>query len=151
MKESYWLIGTRLNIIASAAETGGRYDLVEGLFPRGAQVPPHRHNRYTEQVYVLDGEFTVWTDGGRKTVLRRGDDIVIPAATPHALHVTGEGPGRALVVASPSGFAGLISEVGTADQGGEAPPSEETDMNLLQRISTELGDEILGPPGALPE
>jgi quercetin dioxygenase-like cupin family protein len=38
------------------------------------------HNRYTEQNYVLDGEFTVWTGGGRKTVLRRGDDIVIPVA-----------------------------------------------------------------------
>jgi quercetin dioxygenase-like cupin family protein len=47
------------------------------------------HNRYTEQIYVLDGEFTVWTGGGRKTVLHRGDDIVIPRGTAHALYVTG--------------------------------------------------------------
>jgi hypothetical protein len=69
---------------------------------------------------VLEGEFTVWA-GGRKAVLRPGDDIVIPAATAHAVHATGDGPARGLVLASPSGFARLITEVGTPDEGGEAP------------------------------
>jgi hypothetical protein len=55
-----------------------------------------------------------------------------------------------LVVASPSGFARLFTEVGTPDEGGETPPSAATDMDLLLRVSAELGDEILGPPGALP-
>jgi len=148
MRKSYWLVGTRVSVLASPADTGGRYDLVEGWFPAGAQVPPHRHGRYSEQLYVLDGEFTVWA-GGRKAVLRRGDDLAIPAGTAHALAVTGDGPGRALVVASPSGFARLITEVGTPDEGGEVPTP--TDMDLLLRVSADLGDEFLGPPGALPD
>ena len=44
-----------------------------------------RHTRYAEQIYVLEGEFTVWA-GGHQAVLRPGDDIVIPAGTPHAVH-----------------------------------------------------------------
>jgi quercetin dioxygenase-like cupin family protein len=147
MRNSYWLIGTRLSILASSAETGGRYDLVEGWFPVGAQVPPHRHGRYSEQLYVLDGEFTVWTTG-HKTVLRPGDELVIPVGTAHALAISGDGPGRALVVTSPSGFARLITEVGTPAEGDQAPAA--TDMDRLLRLSAELGDEILGPPGALP-
>ena len=149
MRKSYWLIGPRLSVLATPVETGGRYDLVEGWFPVGAQVPPHRHGRYSEQIYVLGGEFTVWTTG-HKTVLRPGDDLVIPADTAHALAVTGDGPGRALVVTSPSGFARLIVEVGTPAEGDQAPPPTATDMDRLLRLSAELGDEILGPPGALP-
>ena len=99
---------------------------------------------------MLDGEFTVWA-GGRKAVLRRGDDLAIPAGTAHALAVTGDGPGRALVVASPSGFARLITEVGTPDRGDGAPPSTPLDMEHFLRASAEVGDELLGPPGALPD
>jgi quercetin dioxygenase-like cupin family protein len=150
MRKSYWLDGNRLSVIAGPAATEERYDLVEGWFPTGARVPLHRHGRYSEQIYVLDGEFTVWTSG-RKAVLRPGDDVVIPAGTAHAVHVTGDGPGRALVVASPSGFARLITEAGTPDEGGGVPPSAAPDMDLFLRVCAELGDEMLGPPGALPD
>ena len=145
MKKSYWLLGTRLTVLG----TGGVYDLVEGWFPASAQVPPHRHGRYSEQIYVLSGEFTVWTTG-HKTVLRPGEDLTIPAGTAHALAVTGDGPGRALVATSPSGFARLITEVGTPAEGDQAPLPTATDMDRLLRLSAEVGDEILGPPGALP-
>jgi quercetin dioxygenase-like cupin family protein len=148
MRKSYWLDGNRFSVIAGPAATEERYDLVEGWFPTGARVPLHRHGRYSEQIYVLDGEYTVWV-GKRKTVLHAGDDVVIPPGTAHTFHVTA-GPGRALVVASPSGFARLVTEVGTPDEGSGVPPAP-TDMDLLKRVSAELGDEILGPPGALPE
>ena len=96
-----------------------------------------------------------WDDrqGGRALFgrLRPGDHVVIPVDTAHAVHVTGDGPARGLVVASPSGFARLISQVGMPDDGNGVPPSMPTDMDLLRCVSAELGDEILGPPGALPE
>jgi quercetin dioxygenase-like cupin family protein len=150
MKNSYWLLGTRLSILADQANTAGHYDLVEGWFSPAMQTPPHRHRAYAEQLYVLDGEFTVWA-GGRKAVLRPGDDLLIPAGTAHAVAATGGGPGRALVVASPSGFARLITEAGTPDEGGGMPPSAAPDMDLFLRVCAELGDEILGPPGTLPD
>jgi quercetin dioxygenase-like cupin family protein len=149
-RNSYWLLGTRLSVLAGHAETGGRYDLVEGWFSPGTQTPPHRHSAYSEQLYVLDGEFTVWL-GGRKAVLRPGDSLTIPAGTAHVVAATGDGPGRALVIASPTGFARLITEVGTPDGGDGAPPSAPLDMEHFLRVSADLGDEVLGPPGAVPD
>jgi quercetin dioxygenase-like cupin family protein len=150
MKNTYWLFGTRLSVLADQANTGGRYDLIEGWFSPGTQTPLHRHAAYSEQLYVLEGEFTVWA-GGRKAVLRPGDDLLIPAGTAHAVAATGDDPGRALVVASPSGFARLITGAGTPDEGGGALPSGATDRDVFLRVSAELGDEILGPPGAPPD
>jgi quercetin dioxygenase-like cupin family protein len=149
MRKTYWLFGHRLTILAGPAETEGRYDLVEGWNPPGTRVPLHRHRRYSEQIYVLEGEFTVWA-GQRKLVLRPGDDVFIPVGTVHTWAVTGTGPARALAVASPSGFSRLITEVGTPDDGSGVPPSTDVNMDLLLRVAAELGDEILGPPGALP-
>ena len=148
MNNSYWLFGARLSVRAGDADTGGRFDLVEGWFPASCQTPLHRHTRYAEEIYVLEGEFTVWT-GEHRAVLRTGDDIFIPAGTPHAVQATSGGPARALVVASPSGFARLITEAGIPDEGAGVPESSAPDGDLLLRLSAELGDEILGPLGAL--
>ncbi|MEH1807449.1 cupin domain-containing protein [Nostoc sp.] len=143
MAQSLWLFGTRLNIVADHTTTGGQYDLIEGYFPPGTQTPPHRHTRYSEQLYVLEGEFTVWA-GENKVVLNSGESFLIPAGTPHVVAALSDQPARGLVVAAPSGFARLIAAVGTVDE------TEAPDMALFDRISTEIGDEILGPPGTLP-
>jgi mannose-6-phosphate isomerase-like protein (cupin superfamily) len=149
MRKKYWLNGHSITILAGSAETEGRYDLVEGWSEPGIQVPLHRHGRYSEQIYVLEGELTVWA-GPRKVVLGPGDDVFIPAGMAHTWVVTSKVPSRGLAVASPSGFARLVMEAGTPDDGGGVPPSAPTDLELLRRVSAEVGDEILGPPGALP-
>ena len=152
MRNSYWLGGTRLYIIEGHTDTGGLYDLVEAWFPSGAQVSPHVHRRYDEQIYVLDGEFTVWTGKrAHKTALRPGNDIIIPAGTPHAVPCdpqrTGAGSSRR--------FAERVCQADRPDRHarrGEQPPSSTaTETDLLLRLSAEAGDEILGPPGALPD
>jgi hypothetical protein len=84
-------------------------------------------------------------------VLRPGEDLFIPAGTAHALAVTGVGPGRALIVTAPSGFARLITEAGTPDDGCRVPPSAATDMERLLRVATELGDEFFGPHEPRPD
>ncbi|WP_199317108.1 hypothetical protein [Chroococcidiopsis sp [FACHB-1243]] len=59
MTQSFWFFGSYLTILADRTTTGGQYDLIEGYFPPGSQTPPHRHTRYLEQLYVLEGEFTI--------------------------------------------------------------------------------------------
>ena len=149
MRTSYWLFGTRLIVLASHADTAGRYDLVENVLPPGAQIPPHRHTRYSEQLYIVGGELTAWV-GERKVVLRHGENVFIPVGTPHSLAATGDGQTRVLVVASPSGFARLVTETGTPDEGQGMPPAESFDMDRFLRVAAELGDELVDPPGALP-
>ena len=143
MAQSLWLFGSCLNIVADHTTTGGQYDLIEGYFPPGTQTPPHRHTRYSEQLYVLSGEFTVWA-GENKVVLNAGDSFLIPTGKPHVVAALSDQPARGLVVAAPSSFARLIAAVGTLDQ------TEVPDMALFERISTEIGDEVLGLPGELP-
>ena len=148
MTRSFWPFGTRFTVHANHEDTAGRYDLIEGGGPPGFQSPLHRHDRYAEQFYVLEGEFTVWA-GGQTAVLHPGDVFTVPAGTAHAVVVTGHVPGRALVIASPSGFARLIMGAGTPDT-GSAPPAGPTDLTLYERIQAEIGDETLGPPGTRP-
>lgn len=143
MTQSLWFLGAHFRIIADHTTTGGQYDLIEVYFPPGRQTPLHRHTRYSEQVYVLEGEFTAWA-GEHKAVLRTGDSFLIPTGIPHTVAALSDQPARVLVVAAPSGFARLIATTGTLTE------AETPDMALIERIAAEIGDEILGPPGALP-
>lgn len=141
--KSFWLLNNYLTLRADRTTTDGKYDLIEGYFPAGAQTPPHRHTRYSEQLYVLEGEFTVWV-GKDKVVLGPGESAFIPMGKPHVVAALSGQPARGLVVAAPSAFADLIAATGTQNQ-DEAP-----DMELFMRLSTEIGDELLGQPGDLP-
>lgn len=143
MMQSFWFFGSYLTILADRTTTGGQYDLIEGYFPPGSQTPPHRHTRYLEQLYVLEGEFTIWS-GENKVVISTGENFLIPVGTPHVVAAIGDQPARGLILAAPSAFARLIEATGTQNK------AETPDMALFDRISAEIGDEILGPPGTLP-
>ncbi|MBD3886424.1 cupin domain-containing protein [Phormidium tenue FACHB-886] len=143
MTESFWLFGSCLTILADRTTTGGQYDLIESFFLPGSQTPPRRHTRYSEQLYVLEGEFTIWT-GKNKIVLSTGESFLIPVGTPHVVAALDDQPARGLMIAAPSAFARLIAAVGTQNK------ADTPNMELFDRISAEIGDEILGPPGTLP-
>src|SRR5262249_26351308 len=106
--------------------------------------PPHRHTRYPEQVYLLEGELTVWL-GEQKFVVHPGDCFAIPVGVPHTIETTGSGPAHVLGNASSSAFARLLTEVSTPDRGETTPPSALPDMALYARFLAVLGDELLGP------
>jgi quercetin dioxygenase-like cupin family protein len=143
MTQYFWFFGSCLTILTDHTTTGGQYDLIEGYFPLGSQTPLHCHTRYSEQLYVLEGEFTIWA-GENKVVLNTGESCLIPVGIPHIVAVIGDRPAHGLVIAAPSAFARLIAAVGTQEK------AETPDMALFDRISAEIGDEILGPPGTLP-
>ncbi len=140
MEKSYWIFNGRLDIFVDELQSDGQYDLIAGTFEPGIEVPPHQHNNYSESIMVTEGELTVYLKD-KTTVLRPGDHIFIPKSTPHAIRNTGSGVAKGLTVASPSGFARLIREVGVASR------DMQNDMGLFMRVSAELGDVLLGPPG----
>jgi mannose-6-phosphate isomerase-like protein (cupin superfamily) len=151
MTQPLWFFGSRFNIIADHTTTDGKYDIIEGYFPPSIQTPPHLHTRYSEQLYVLKGEFTVWAGDSakptlceRKVVLNTGESFLIAPGTPHVVASLSQKAARGLVIAAPSSFARLIAAVGTLDE--TALP----DMELFDRICAEIGDKVLGPLGALP-
>ena len=136
-------MGTRLTILADHTTTDGKYDLIEGYFPPGTQSPPHRHTRYSEQLYVLEGEFPIWV-GKNKVVLGAGESALILMDTPHVVAALRDRPARGLVVASTSTFAHLVEATGTLNE------KETTDLELFMRVTAEIGGETLDVPGDLP-
>lgn len=139
MTQSFWLFGSYLTILAERTTSGGHYDLIEGYFSPGTQTPLHCHTRYWKQLYVLEGEFTVWADKN-KIVLNTGENFLIPIGTPHVVAEIDDKPAHGLAIAAPSAFARLIATVGTQEKAGTL------DIELFDRLSAEIGDEILALP-----
>ncbi|MCQ6957039.1 cupin domain-containing protein [Mucilaginibacter aquariorum] len=149
MKKTLWLFGTELEILNDESQTGGAYDLILGSFQPGTETPLHVHHKYAESLYVIDGEFTVYT-AGNATVLKSGDNFYIPQGTPHAVANTGNIVSKGLTIASPSGFARLIELTGVEGKSPGIPGDLNNDLDLFIRASEESGDSIIGPPGTRP-
>jgi quercetin dioxygenase-like cupin family protein len=144
MQQAFWLFGAHLQILADHEATAGRYDFIEGSFMPGVATPMHRHTTYSKCFYVLEGEFTVYTES-EKVVLEPGDTYYFPQGTAHAV-VSGPAGARGLVVASPSGFARLIQEAGTPAESASIPPTSPPNMEAFGWASQKIGDELVGPP-----
>lgn len=142
-QSSYWIFGGNLGIITDENETESKYDLISGTFLPGTEVPLHLHTKYSESVYVEEGELTVFMKD-KTSVLKAGDHVFIPTGVPHAILASGSTITKALTVAAPGGFAKLIRTV------GHATPELPTDMGLFMKIAEEIGDKLLGPPGTRP-
>jgi mannose-6-phosphate isomerase-like protein (cupin superfamily) len=149
MNPPYWLFGAHLRILADEQLSHSPYDLIEGYFPPGTETPLHLHTRYDELIYVLNGAFTIYTDSDTVT-LTAGGHFFIPRNTPHVVMSTGEDANQALTIASPGGFGQLIRRVGIPDLYEGIPPGQANDLGLFVEWAHEIGDVIMGAPGARP-
>lgn len=149
MSQNYWLFGTGVNILVDELKSNGNYDLIEGTFGSSVETPLHAHGEYDEAIYVIEGEFTVYMPGVTIKAAA-GDNIFIPKSTPHAVVSGIDSVNKALTVASPSGFAKLIRNVGTPNTGSGIPAQEPDVLERFLEYSEALGDIILGPPGSRP-
>jgi mannose-6-phosphate isomerase-like protein (cupin superfamily) len=136
----------RAVVLTTGEETGGRHDLTLCEQPAGGMTPLHLHSRYEERFWVVAGSMTVWA-GSEKACLTPGHFYVVPMNVPHAIQAGPDGV-RALNISSPAGFGELIARTGVP---AEQPAAEAAfDPNRFAAVSEELGDVVLGPPGAIP-
>lgn len=149
MSQNYWLFGTGVKILVDELKSNGNYDLIEGTFGPSLETPLHAHVEYDEEIYVIAGEFTIYMPGVTVKATA-GDNIFIPKNTPHAVVAGTHNVNKALTVASPSGFAKLIRNVGTPNDGSGIPVQEPDVLERFLKYSEMLGDIILGPPGTRP-
>ncbi|MFC8003727.1 cupin domain-containing protein [Streptomyces olivaceus] len=136
----------RVSVLTSAAETDGRHDVVDSFMPAGAATPLHAHTAYEERLWVSAGSLTVWA-GDEKVILRSGDFCTVPLRVPHAIAAGPQGA-RALNISTPAGFAELITR--TATPLHLATEATVFDVELFNAVAQEMGDLLLGPPGATP-
>jgi mannose-6-phosphate isomerase-like protein (cupin superfamily) len=136
----------RITVLTRGDETDGRHDLVRGFAGPDMATALHAHSRYDERLFMLEGALTVWA-GEEKVVLGPGDFYTIRRNVPHMLQA---GPAGAdtLNISSPAAFAELIERTATPEH--LAGPDTELDLELFMRVTAELGDTVLGPPGTTP-
>lgn len=149
IRDREYLLGQelRVTVLTRRAETDGRHDLVMGDNGPGETTALHLHTRYDERLWVIDGELTIWA-GDDQVTLGPNGFYTIPMNVPHML-AAGPNGVRALNISSPAGFAELIERTGTPAR--LAGPRTEMDMELFMKVTTELGDVVLGPPGTTPD
>ena len=105
--DTYAAGGVGFTLKALAAQTLGAYSVVEVAFAPGATFPAHRHRRYAEGLYVLEGTLTVRADGGPQQA-PPDSFVAIPPGARHALTNATDRPVRLLQLAVPGGIEDFL-------------------------------------------
>ena len=104
------VVGDTYTLLLSGADTDGRYCLIDMFIPPAGGPPPHRHD-FEESFTILDGEIEA-TFRGKKSAVRAGETINIPANAPHSFTNASKEPVRLLCICSPAGQEEFFLEVG---------------------------------------
>jgi len=140
------IVGDTYTILLGGADTDGRYCLIDMLVPPGGGPPPHRHD-FEESFTLLEGEIEA-TFRGKKSVVRTGETVNIPANAPHSFTNASKKAARLLCICAPAGQEEFFIEVGVpvATRTTPAPKPDkaaETEMKakvaaLLPKFRTEM-------------
>ena len=94
------IVGDTYTILLGGEDTHGRYCLIDMHVPPGGGPPPHRHD-FEESFTVLEGEIEA-AFRGKKSIVRSGETINIPANAPHSFTNATQQPARLLCLCSPA-------------------------------------------------
>ncbi|HEX4107902.1 MAG TPA: cupin domain-containing protein [Solirubrobacteraceae bacterium] len=76
-------IGQAITFLTTAADSDGALLELEAVMAPGSSIPPHVHVHQEERWRVLDGTATFKVDG-RTVTAAAGDELAVPARTPHS-------------------------------------------------------------------
>jgi len=114
------LVGDTYTITVTGEQTAGRFCVIDMHIPPGGGPPPHRHD-FEETFILLEGEMEA-TFRGRKSTVRAGETLNIPANAPHQFHNVSTEPVRMLCICSPAGQEKFFVEVGVPVATRTTPP-----------------------------
>jgi quercetin dioxygenase-like cupin family protein len=133
--------GDDARVLANGARTGGSMTVVDLAVAAGSGPALHTHVHDDELWYVLAGEFR-FRAGERMLHASTGGMAFGPHGTPHAFQNIGDGPGRLLIVTTPSGLDRFFEEYAARLSAGVS--AEE-----LAVLAHECGFDFVGPPLAV--
>ena len=114
------LVGDTYTITVTGDGTAGRFCVIDMHIPPGGGPPPHRHD-FEETFILLEGEVEA-TFRGKKSTVRAGETLHIPANAPHQFHNGSASPVRMLCICSPAGQENFFLEVGVPVATRTTPP-----------------------------
>lgn len=132
------LVGDTYTITVSGKDTAGRFCVIDMHVPPGGGPPPHRHE-FEETFILLEGEIEA-TFRGKKSTVRCGSTIHIPANAPHQFHNSSSQPARILCICAPAGQENFFREVGVPvpTRTSPAPPLNSEQQAQFIRKAMEL-------------
>ena len=132
------LMGDTYTVLLSGDDTNGRYCLIDMLIPPGGGPGPHRHD-FEESFTILEGEIET-TFRGKKSVVRAGETINIPANAPHSFRNASQNPVRLLCICTPAEQEKFFAEVGiaVASRATVAPALDEAAQNEFIKKAQDL-------------
>jgi quercetin dioxygenase-like cupin family protein len=142
---AYWFLDALSIVRVSGEQTGGAFSLIEDTLPAGRSTPYHLHHQEDETFYVLSGELTFFSDGG-KIRGAAGSTVFLPRGLPHGFRA--DTPAKLLILTTPSGFDKFVAEAGEPATSLVLPTPKPPDFAKLTQCAAKYGIEILGP---LPE
>jgi mannose-6-phosphate isomerase-like protein (cupin superfamily) len=143
------IVGDTYTILLSGAETNGRYCLIDMNVPHCGGPGPHRHD-FEEMFTLLEGEIE-FTFRGKKTVVRAGMTVNIPANAPHFFtNIEGE---RALMLCmcTPAGQEEFFMAIGRPVDSRTTPApklSKEEQAEFMKKaeaLAPKYRSELLKP------
>jgi quercetin dioxygenase-like cupin family protein len=125
-------------LLLSAAQTGGRFTLMELRADYEGGIPSHVHTREDETFYILEGQFS-FIAGGKLMLAGPGDCVFGPRNVIHSWRCISPQGGRAVLVATPGGFENFLAEMEAV-----FPPTPET-MPAMFAVAERHGLTMLPP------
>jgi quercetin dioxygenase-like cupin family protein len=143
--EQLWFLGTLAVIRIPGSAAGGRFALVEFLFPRHASPPLHTHPQ-DESYVVLEGQMTLQS-GDRRVELAAGAAAVVPMGVPHTFRVESD-TARVLMLSTPAGIEEMVRDASVPASAPTLPPADapRPSPEELKRIFEAYGQVVVGPP-----
>jgi quercetin dioxygenase-like cupin family protein len=143
------LAGDTYTILVTGKDTAGRYCLIDMHIPPGGGPPTHRRD-FEEMFTILQGEVEV-TFRGKKSVVRAGETINIPANAPHQFQNKSGQPARLLCLCSPAGQEEFFMAIGVPVESRTTPPpkldeaSQAAFVAKVQALAPKYRTELLRP------
>jgi mannose-6-phosphate isomerase-like protein (cupin superfamily) len=144
--ECYWVLGQRLDFLATGEITSGHYSLFYLFIPAGPPGPvPHTHRDADEFFLVLEGRVEIlFGDAWRP--LGPGQFLHVPRGTIHTFRNVTTEAARMLSGFVPSGFERFFRDFGH----GALPtdvnplPVQEAERQRLKATAIQYGMELFG-------
>ncbi|AJK46697.1 cupin [Burkholderia plantarii] len=138
--------GSRTRLLASGAQTGDAFCMLEIFSPGNRATPMHRHEHEDETLLLLEGELEVMVDGVPHHVLP-GHTLVFPRGTEHQITNRIEQTARYLVICTPAGFDRFVDACADAQPGPvDAGLPTDADKARMHAAAAQFGITLIPPP-----
>jgi quercetin dioxygenase-like cupin family protein len=144
--ECFWVLGQRLDFLATGETTGGHYSLFHVFIPAGPPGPlPHAHRDADELFFVLEGRIeTLFEDAWRP--LAPGQFLHVPRGTIHTFRNPTTDAARMLSGFVPSRFERFFRDFGHPARPADVKPLpvQQAEIQRLKATASQYDMELGG-------